>query len=83
MKDPAKLARVDGENVVLSNGTFFILAAVSALLQSERAKVWEEAAKIAFRERVNADETGEEGDRAYNQACDDIFEALRGSKEKI
>jgi hypothetical protein len=39
--------------------------------------VREDCAKVAEAEKVNAAETDDESDRAYNRACDHIAAALR------
>lgn len=50
---------------------------LSAHLSAQR----EEHVKAALAERVNAHETGEESDRAYNQACEDVAAAIRALGE--
>ncbi len=40
--------------------------------KARRREVLEEAARLAIEEKVDAEATGEESDRAYNRACEDI-----------
>lgn len=42
-----------------------------------RAAVLEEAARACEFERVDASETGDIGDAAYNMSCDDCAQAIR------
>ena len=49
------------------------------LLEKARADERERCAKIAIEEKVSG-ETGTDGDIGYNQACEDIAEAIRAQE---
>lgn len=50
---------------------------MTQLVDSVRATERERCAKIAEEEKVDADATGEDSDRAYNAACDHIAARIR------
>lgn len=47
--------------------------AIKEAVEKER----EACAKVSIREKVDASETGDEGDTSYNHACDHIAQAIR------
>lgn len=61
----------------LSDQVADLLAAVAAL--TARAETVERCALIALDEKVDAEDTDAETDKAYNQACDDIAAAIRAA----
>lgn len=47
-----------------------------AAAQAAIAIVVQKAAEVARAEKVDAEDTGDEGDAIYNRACDDVANAL-------